>query len=182
MKKILYFLLVIFIIAGGYYAYSSNFKKISAPHEPFSDQGIKVDESGDILAESPRATSVDMSVKTEEKAAIKPADQELGTFSTGDEAASGSDIQVIEVVYDGNNFSPINIDIKINDYVFFRNNSSQDFWPASANHPDHTVYSEFDAKKPVAPGKVFKFQFTKAGSWDFHDHLNPEAMGVVSVK
>ncbi len=180
MKKIFYTLLVILIITGGYYLYSQNFKKVNAPITPEPVSENSTEDQGE-KAFGATVTSTESSVKPKENSA-STADSAQGTFSNGEEANAGSDIQVVEVLYDGKNFSPVNIDIKVNDYVFFKNNSSVDFWPASANHPTHSLYPEFDAKKAIAPGKTFKFQFTKAGSWDDHDHLNPEAMGVVNVK
>lgn len=105
----------------------------------------------------------------------------LGTFSGGEGDAAAPDIVAEAVDYDGSGFSPVNITIKVNDYIFFRNNGTKDFWPASDPHPQHTNYAGFDAGQPVAPGKTFKFQFTKAGTWGYHDHLNPSALGIVTV-
>lgn len=64
------------------------------------------------------------------------------------------------------------VTIKVGDYVEFRNSDLKDRWPASAPHPQHTDYPEFDPKAGIKPGEVWRFQFTKAGTWKFHDHLN----------
>jgi plastocyanin len=69
-------------------------------------------------------------------------------------------------------------------------------WPASAFHPTHTVYSgtslsehcpdtagtAFDACKGFLPGQSWSFKFTKAGTWKYHDHLNPGATGTIVVE
>lgn len=104
-----------------------------------------------------------------------------GTFSSGENQPDGSPIAVVEVDFDGSKFSPSPMDIKVNDWVFFKNLSTVDFWPASNPHPTHTDYPGFDAKQPIAPGGQYKFQFTKAGHWGFHNHLSPSIGGVVNV-
>lgn len=180
MNKIFYALICILIIAGGYYLYSQNFKKVNAPITPAPISENSTEDQGE-KAFGTTTTSTETSSKPKENSA-SAADPAQGTFSNGEEVNSGSDIQVVEVLYDGKNFSPVNLDIKVNDYVFFKNNSSVDFWPASAGHSVQSPYPEFDAKKAIAPGKTFKFQFTKVGAWDYHDHLNPTAMGAVNVK
>lgn len=109
-----------------------------------------------------------------------PARTSQGTFSSGEEV-DAPDILVVEVSYDGKAYSPSSVSIKTGDVVIFKNNSSVDFWPASAPHPAHTDYPEFDAKKAIAPGGKFQFSFTKVGTWKFHDHLNPSAYGSVTV-
>jgi plastocyanin len=111
--------------------------------------------------------------------AAAPAPQP--TFSSGDEVDLGPDVLVVEVDYNGAVFSPAVINIKIGDYVIFKNKSQNDFWPASNPHPTHTDYPEFDAKKPVPPNGKYQFQFQQAGNWGYHDHLNLGATGVVNV-
>lgn len=104
-----------------------------------------------------------------------------GTLS---DANSMEDTQaaIHQISFDGKAYTPNNITIKNGDIVVFKNNSDKDFWPASAPHPTHTAYPEFDAKAAVAPGKIFQFKFTKPGKWGFHDHLTPTAFGSVTVE
>ena len=103
-----------------------------------------------------------------------------GVFSNGEEQ-NAPDVQVVKIDYDGSKFTPSAVNIKVNDWVFFKNNSSSNFQPASNPHPTHTDYPEFDARPGVTAGGTYKFQFTKAGSWGFHDHLNPQAFGKINV-
>lgn len=107
--------------------------------------------------------------------------QSQGHFS-GEQDVEGVDVQVFEVAYDGDAYTPSTLSVKNGDIVIFKNNSKSDFWPASNPHPLHTDYPEFDPKKPIAAGKTFEFKFTKVGTWKFHDHLNPTARGTVTVK
>ena len=91
------------------------------------------------------------------------------------------DILVVQVNYDGKKFDPASVDIKVGDIVIFKNNSDGAMWPASAPHPSHTAYPEFDAKEAIDPGGKWQFKFEKVGSWKYHNHSNPSAFGVVNV-
>lgn len=94
----------------------------------------------------------------------------------------GNDVQVFEIAYDGKAYTPAILSIKNGDVVVFKNNSDEEFWPASAQHPNHLEYPEFDPKKPVAAGQTWQFKFTKSGIWGFHDHLTPRAFGKITVR
>lgn len=178
MKKLFYIILAIIIIAGGYYFYDNTNKQAKAPNltEKTEESSNNSQQTLDNTSTTPTPTPSQASKKQAETIVE-------GTFSSGESTGGeGSDVQVHEIVYDGSKFTPSRLEIKVNDYVFFKNESSVDFWPASASHPNHDEYPEFDAKKAIAPGKTFKFQFTKAGNWGFHDHLNPDAIGLIEVK
>ncbi len=86
------------------------------------------------------------------------------------------------ITYTDNGFSPAALTIKAGDTVLFKNNGSKDLWPASAPHPTHTNYPEFDAKRGIAPGATYSFIFTRVGSWKYHNHLNPASIGTITVQ
>jgi len=99
------------------------------------------------------------------------------------------------ITYTDSGFSPKTITISLGDTVTFKNQSSDDFWPASANHPSHTVYpgsgiqkcgtsasTIFDACAHVKPGASWLFTFTNKGSWGYHDHLNAARWGTIVVQ
>ena len=88
----------------------------------------------------------------------------------------------LEVIYTANGFSPKSLIVKAGDTVVFKNNSGRDFWPASAPHPIHTNYPEFDAKRAITSGASYSFTFTRVGSWKYHDHLNPSINGTIAVQ
>jgi plastocyanin len=81
-----------------------------------------------------------------------------------------------------NGWEPSTLTIKSGDTVKFENDSSDDAWPASNVHPTHLLYPGFDAKKPLLPGDSYSFTFTKAGSWGYHNHLEPDVQGTIVVK
>ncbi len=78
-------------------------------------------------------------------------------------------------------FDPKETTVKKGDTVLFVNEGSNPRWPASAPHPSHTNYPEFDAKAGIAPGQMWEFTFENVGSWPFHDHLNASTFGKVTV-
>jgi plastocyanin len=101
----------------------------------------------------------------------------------------------MEVVYTDAGFSPSTLTVQAGDTVTFSNQSSVDFWPASAAHPTHAVYSgtslsehcpdgseAFDACAGISPGESWPFTFNKVGTWRYHDHLNPSRTGTIVVE
>lgn len=92
------------------------------------------------------------------------------------------DDPALHIGYNDEGFAPDTVTVKVGDIVIFDNNSSRNFWPASNNHPTHSIYSEFDAKKSILPGGSYSFTFTKAGTWGYHDHIKVGKTGTVIVK
>jgi len=63
--------------------------------------------------------------------------------------------------------------------VHFVNESDTQMWVASDSHPAHDVLQTFDQFKP---GDMFMYVFEEPGTWEYHDHLNPSAIGEIIVK
>lgn len=78
-------------------------------------------------------------------------------------------------------FSPRELTIGKGDTVTFTTKRSTSFWPASDIHPTHTIYPEFDPRKPIGPQERWSFQFEKVGQWRYHDHLAPYFTGTIIV-
>ncbi len=173
-KKLGITILVLLVLGVGFYFYDKSNKQVQAPT---SENNQATTTPTPPVVETPSPTPVSPKPTPSPTPQTKPSE---GTFSSGEEM-EGPDIQVKEVVYDGKAFTPSTVDIKVGDYVIFRNNSDSEFWPASNPHPVHTDYSAFDAKSPIAAGGKYQFQFTQAGVWKYHDHLNPLARGTVNV-
>src|SRR3990167_6602908 len=83
------------------------------------------------------------------------------------------------VVYSDTGFTPASITVKVGDTVTFKNSSSKSMQVASAPHPTHTAYPEFDAKVGTENGGTYMFTFTKTGTWKYHNHLNSSNFGTV---
>jgi hypothetical protein len=67
-------------------------------------------------------------------------------------------------------YSPDVLEVPVGTTVVFENISDQDFWPASDDHPSHTVYDGTSLD-----------EHCKDGIFDFHDHLWPHLDGVITV-
>lgn len=87
----------------------------------------------------------------------------------------------VEIVMSSTGFSLANITVKKGTTVVFKNTDSVGHWPASAPHPAHTDYPQFDPKKSIEPGQSWSFTFDKVGVWKFHDHLNAASYGYGAV-
>jgi len=175
-KKVIIFIVILAAVVFGIYVYA---KKAAAPHSNTVEHIIGSDDSVPKQENAPEAV-----IETSPQQAVTQEPQKtevVGQFSAGEELAS-PDVQVLSVNFSGSEFTPFTVDIHAGDWVFFKNNSNADFWPASAPHPSHTNYPEFDAKKAYGPGKTFKFQFMKKGTFSYHNHENPSVQGTIVVK
>ena len=85
------------------------------------------------------------------------------------------------IVLAENGFTPQNIIIARGDTVVFSTSRGKQFWPASDLHPTHEIYPEFDPKRPVLANESWTFRFNRAGTWNFHDHLDPFFRGTIQV-
>lgn len=105
-------------------------------------------------------------------------------------------VMTAEVIYTDSGFSPKELNVTKGTTVIFKNESSSNFWPASAMHPTHIVYpgsdikkcgtSEenniFDACKGILPGGSYSFIFDEIGKWGYHDHLRASNFGSIVVE
>lgn len=87
---------------------------------------------------------------------------------------------VVHMVAGG--FEPREVTIWKSSTICFRNEDTEARWPASAIHPTHGIYPEFDPKLPVRSGEDWCFTFDLAGIWRYHDHLFPDITGAVHVQ
>lgn len=89
---------------------------------------------------------------------------------------------IVELRAEG--FSPAELTVEEGDTVEFINRSSPTkfFWPASDFHPTHGIYPEFDPREPIPQNRTWKFTFTRASSWGYHDHVAPYFTGRITVR
>lgn len=98
------------------------------------------------------------------------------------------------VIYTAQGFSPEIVTIRVGDTVRFTNQSSNEMWVASANHPTHTQYDgttremhcpdggSFDQCARSGTGTTWAYTFTKAGTFQYHNHAASGDTGTVMVK
>ena len=103
-------------------------------------------------------------------------------FSDGSDVEAVPTPEVLEIKMTADAFVPAQITINKGDYIQFTNTDSKAHWPASDPHPTHTGLPGFDSLKGIETGKYYRYQFTNAGTFGFHDHLHPALKGTVTVK
>lgn len=108
-------------------------------------------------------------------------------FAPATKAAAS--MHIIEMTSEG--FSPNPLTIKKGDVVSFINSDSMSHWPATDNHPTHTLYPGssaekcgkgaiiFDSCKALTTNMMFEFAVKEEGIWPYHDHLNPSMKGII---
>jgi plastocyanin len=122
--------------------------------------------------------------------APQTASQGQGTTVQSPSGTTPEPVEQNVVTYKDNGYSPSTINVKVGTTVTFKNESSQSMWTASGMHPTHTLYpttggcigSTFDACKGIQTGESWSFKFDIAGSWKYHNHLNPSHFGTVVVE
>jgi len=89
---------------------------------------------------------------------------------------------VAQINYTDQGFTPPSIEIKVGETVRFTNMSATGMWVASNPHPTHTDYPALDAKKVIFRGEFYEFNFSKSGTFKFHNHTNSSQGGTIVVK
>lgn len=114
----------------------------------------------------------------------------------GADASAGAGATTgVTVHYTASGFSPKNVTINTGQKVTFINDTSGPMWVASGQHPVHAQYDGTDRETHCSgaytgptpfdqcqPGSTYTFVFTKAGTFDFHNHSAAQFGGVVTVK
>lgn len=75
-------------------------------------------------------------------------------------------------------FSPATLTVKVGATVTIRNDSDRTVDFSSDPHPTHTLYPFLNAGD-IAPGKSATVTVPRAGSFGYHDHLNPSMKGTI---
>ncbi|MGE5541056.1 MAG: hypothetical protein ACM3TU_02100 [Bacillota bacterium] len=111
--------------------------------------------------------------------------------STG---ATSQVVTPVTVTYTDTGFSPKTLNITVGTTVHFVNNSSHGMWVASAVHPTHAAYdgttlqqhcsngSSFDECTSTGKSGSYDFTFTKAGTFNYHNHVLANDTGTIVVK
>lgn len=150
-----------------------------------TDDG-KIGEGDNVKQEEPAPI-------TEETPAVTPEQEETTATTTPAEETS-EDAQ--GVFFKDSGYEPKTLTIKKGETVIFINTTQTPTWPASADHPAHTVYpgsdiakcgtleqaTIFDACRGLQTGESWSFKFNNIGAWNYHDHLNPSQSGTIVVE
>lgn len=100
-----------------------------------------------------------------------------------------------EVHYTASGFTPKTVTIKAGEKVTFINDTSGPMWVGADEHPTHTEYDGTDRATHCSgsytgptpfdqcqPGSSYTFVFTKAGTFEYHNHSAAQFSGTVLVQ
>lgn len=86
------------------------------------------------------------------------------------------------VTIDANGFSPKNVTIKAGESVTWSNKDTAVHEVNSVIHPTHQVYPPLNTIGLLKAGQQKSLSFPDKGTYKFHDHLNPQFSGAVTVQ
>lgn len=86
-----------------------------------------------------------------------------------------------EVKITSSGFMPQSITIKKGKSVTWINDDTKDHTINSAPHPTHTTYPRLNIGA-IKAGTKASLSFPDAGSYKYHDHLNPSLTGSITVE
>lgn len=107
------------------------------------------------------------------------------TATQPEESPATSSAQTVEknvVNIQSSGFLPKDVTIKVGESVTWVNQDTSDHQVKSAVHPTHLVYPPLNNVDLIKPGEKKPLVFPTAGSYKYHDHLNPSLIGSVTVE
>lgn len=139
------------------------------------------------VATHPHTTVIDVPIVEDRQ----PPATTTGSTSTN---ATGTPVSAYTVRYSASGFSPQTMTVPLGTTVTFINQSGSEMWVASNVHPSHEAYdgtslnehcaasTSTTAFDECAAGSTYSFTFTKAGTWEYHNHRHPEYTGSIVVE
>ena len=125
-----------------------------------------------------------------------------GNNGAGTDAGAGVDVNAganaantTTVRYTASGFSPGSITVPVGGAVNFINDTSGALWVAADEHPTHTEFDGTDRTTHCSgsytgstpfdqcqPGSSYTFVFTKAGTYEYHNHSAAQFGGTIVVR
>lgn len=107
-----------------------------------------------------------------------------GTGSTSNTAASTTAISSPQVDIGAKGFIPATISITVGQSVTWKNTdvNMKAHSVASDPYPTDNELPGLNSRESIKPGDTYSYVFSKAGTYSYHDNLNPSFTGTVLVK
>lgn len=126
--------------------------------------------AGDTTIPTPGTTGI---------ATITPTPQPLTGGSPAPSGEPAAPTESVSITASG--FAPATLTVAVGSTVTFTNSDTAAHQVASAPHPTHTAYPPLNG--PVmAQGDTHTVTFSTAGTFGYHDHLNPGVTGTIVVQ
>lgn len=98
------------------------------------------------------------------------------------QASPGKQGEIGETItYSESGFSPNQVKIKVGESVEFKNNATKTVQINSVPHPTHELYPDLNIGT-IPPGQSKSATFAKAGTYQYHNHLNASQGGAIIVE
>lgn len=107
------------------------------------------------------------------------ADSTTGSSDPASEAAP-TPSERVAITFTNDGFEPKSVTVKKGTVITVTNNSSSDVEFSSDDHPTHRKNTEMNLKS-LSPGESESYTATVTGTWGFHDHLDDDKTGTVTV-
>lgn len=115
-------------------------------------------------------------------AAPQTPETATSTESAAPQATEGAMMgEQMAVTISASGFVPKAVTVKVGDSVTWENTDSANHTVNSDPHPTHTLYPFLNVGV-VKAGEKKSVTFDKAGTYTYHDHLNPSLTGSVTVQ
>lgn len=98
--------------------------------------------------------------------------------SQGDNVVPVANLIIIEK----DSFNPKNLTVKIGTTVTWINKDPFGHWIASDPYPSKSDLPALDSKKGLLQSEQYKFKFEKVGKFYYHDELNANLTGSITVE
>lgn len=118
-------------------------------------------------------------LKGSSKEAPQPQYQQTTSQTSASPSATEAVKNIVTITSAG--FIPQSITVKAGDTVSWVNQDSKSHAVNSAVHPTHLVYPPLNLGN-LKPGEEKSLSFPEAGTYKYHDHLNPSLTGSVVVE
>lgn len=102
--------------------------------------------------------------------------------TTGSQGNSSGENQTTkQIILTTGGFSPSTLTVKVNTLVTWTNKSGKEAQVDSDPHPIHTSYPAMNFD-PFSDGSSVSLVFDKAGTYHYHNHLQPSQTGTIIVQ
>jgi plastocyanin len=79
-------------------------------------------------------------------------------------------------------FTPQVLRIRANTQVTWTNSDKKPHHIASDPHPTHSNHPDMNDQEALNKGDSYAYTFEKAGTYTYHDHVNPKLTGTIIVE
>lgn len=111
----------------------------------------------------------------------KPSEVQDTVTSSQPTPTSPASLQEATITLTQSGFSPASVTIKSGTRVIWVNKSGASASVNSATHPTHRVYPALNLGR-IDEGSSLQLVFSKKGTYRYHNHLNPDQSGTITVE